>query len=141
MATPSPLPLVYACSGCSDVAQLANSVAVALDHRGIAEMSCISGVGGGVPGLVRKAQSGRPIVALDGCQMHCTAHCLDKAGVSATHHLRLYEQGFKKRRGRRYDDDCVEAVITQLIPIVDALACGDATLDQSDSPVRLTAHH
>ena len=33
MATPSPLPLVYACSGCSDVAQLANSVAVALDHR------------------------------------------------------------------------------------------------------------
>ena len=42
-------PLVYSCSGCSDVAQLANEVAVRLDHAGHAEMSCIAGVGGGVP--------------------------------------------------------------------------------------------
>lgn len=40
------LPLVYACSGCSNVAQLANTIAVRLDRAGLAEMSCIAGVGG-----------------------------------------------------------------------------------------------
>ena len=55
MPNRSELPLIYSCSGCSDVAQLANNTAVALDHAGEFEMSCISGVGGKVAPLVRKA--------------------------------------------------------------------------------------
>ena len=43
------LPLVYSCSGCSSAAQMANQLAVRLDREGLAEMSCIAGVGGGVP--------------------------------------------------------------------------------------------
>lgn len=43
-----PLPLVYACSGCSNVAQLANDLALRLDRARLAEMSCIAGVGGDV---------------------------------------------------------------------------------------------
>ena len=58
---PSTLPLVYACSGCSNVAQLANTLAVRLDRSGVAEMSCIAGVGGHVAALVNKARSGRRI--------------------------------------------------------------------------------
>lgn len=46
------LPLVYSCSGCSSAAQMANYIALKLDHAGDAEMSCISGVGGNVPHLV-----------------------------------------------------------------------------------------
>ncbi|MFC3282033.1 putative zinc-binding protein [Litchfieldella rifensis] len=41
---PLPPALIYSCSGCSDVAQLANEVALRLDHAGVAEMSCIAGV-------------------------------------------------------------------------------------------------
>lgn len=44
-----PRPLVYSCSGCSSAAQLANHVALQLDRRGVAEMSCIAGVGGDGP--------------------------------------------------------------------------------------------
>ena len=51
------LPLVYSCSGCSNVAQLANTLAVRLDRAGLAEMSCIAGVGGRVASLVSKANS------------------------------------------------------------------------------------
>lgn len=40
------LPLVYSCSGCSSAAQMANYMAIQLDKRGDAEMSCIAGVGG-----------------------------------------------------------------------------------------------
>ncbi|MDN3555815.1 putative zinc-binding protein [Halomonas maura] len=107
-------PLVYACSGCSDVAQLANEVALRLDHAGDAEMSCIAGVGGGVPGLVRTARAGRPVVAIDGCQMHCARHCLANADVTPTEHVRLYDQGLKKRKGRRYDEATIAAVTEQV---------------------------
>jgi uncharacterized metal-binding protein len=60
------IPLVYSCSGCSSAAQTANAIAIGLDRRRVAEMSCIAGVGGDVPRLVRTATSGRPVVALDG---------------------------------------------------------------------------
>lgn len=91
------LPLVYACSGCSSVAQLANDCALRLDREGRAQMSCISGVGGGVAPLVRLAQSGRPILALDGCALACVQACLRQAGVVADKHLLLNRAGARKR--------------------------------------------
>jgi len=93
----SALPLVYACSGCSSVAQLANQFAVRLDRSGRAEMSCISGVGGGVAPLVKLARSGRPILALDGCALACVAACLSKVGVTPDRHLILNREGARKR--------------------------------------------
>ncbi|WP_210418618.1 putative zinc-binding protein [Aliikangiella coralliicola] len=93
----SELPLVYSCSGCSNIAQLANQVAVELDRENIAEMSCIAGVGGGVKSLVKKAKSGREIIALDGCQLHCVKSCLANHGVESTYHFTLTEFGIKKR--------------------------------------------
>ena len=91
------LPLVYACSGCSSVAQLANDCALRLDREAKAEMSCISGVGGGVASLVKLARSGRPILALDGCALACVSACLQNAGVKADRHLILNREGAKKR--------------------------------------------
>ena len=75
------LPLVYSCSGCSSAAQMANHLAVQLDRRGVAEMSCIAGVGGNVPSLVKVAQSGRAILALDGCPLECVKNSLAQRGV------------------------------------------------------------
>ncbi len=105
-------PLIYSCSGCSDVAQLANDTAVALDHAEEFEMSCISGVGGKVAPLVRKAQSGRPMLVIDGCQLHCAKSCLENVGVNIpeVHHIKLYELGYKKRYGQSYDKETVDAV-------------------------------
>lgn len=99
------LPLVYSCSGCSSVAQLANQLAVRLDRSGLAEMSCISGVGGGVPALVKRARSGRPILALDGCVLACVRACLAQAGVAPSRHVLLNAHGATKR----YHQDSTEA--------------------------------
>ena len=128
-----PRTLIYACSGCSDVAQLSNSVALRLDHVGEAEMSCIAGVGG-VPGLVRVARSGRPIVAIDGCQMHCASHCLSKAGVMPTEHVKLYEYGLHKRRGRFYDEHTIEEVTTEVKGLIARLPVNaDSQIGESAS--------
>ncbi len=107
------LPLVYACSGCSSVAQAANQLAVKLDRAGKAEMSCISGVGGGVRSLVKTARSGRPVLALDGCALACVKACLTNAGVQPDIHLVLNQLGARKR----YHADCSEAELV----VADAL--------------------
>ena len=107
-------PLIYSCSGCSDVAQLANNVAVRLDHAGEFEMSCISGVGGKVHSLVKTARSGRPITVIDGCPLHCARACLENIGVLPDEHVRLYEFGFKKHYGQSYGDDAVEEVCDEV---------------------------
>ena len=75
-------PLVYSCSGCSSAAQLANHVAVRMDRSGVAEMSCIAGVGGDVASLVKTARSGRPIIALDGCPLVCVKSSLARHGIT-----------------------------------------------------------
>lgn len=92
----SDLPLVYSCSGCSNVAQLANDVAVVLDREGHAQMSCIAGVGGNVKGLVKIAKSGRPILAIDGCKIACVKKVLEIHQIKPSWHLELGSLGLKK---------------------------------------------
>jgi uncharacterized metal-binding protein len=46
------LPVVFACSGCSSSAQLAHYVAVQLDRRGLARMSCVAGLSADVLQIV-----------------------------------------------------------------------------------------
>lgn len=91
------LPLIYSCSGCSNIAQLANQVAIELDREEIAEMSCIAGIGGGVKSIVKKAKSGRKIIALDGCTLHCVKKSLLQHNIESTYHYTLTEYGIKKK--------------------------------------------
>ena len=113
-ATAPQLPLVYSCSGCSSAAQLANHVALQLDRRGLAEMSCIAGVGGDVPYLLKIAQSGRAIVALDGCPLVCVKSCLARHGLTADRHYQLQQYGVKKRQHTDFDVDQAQVVLAQV---------------------------
>ena len=108
------LPLVYACSGCSSAAQLTNHVAIQLDRRGVAEMSCIAGVGGDVPHLLKIMRSGRPIIALDGCPLVCTKSTLARHGVSPMRHYQLQEHGVKKRLHEDFDPVQARDVLEQI---------------------------
>ncbi|KGM53558.1 zinc-binding protein [Lysobacter daejeonensis GH1-9] len=120
------LPLVYSCSGCSSAAQMANQLALRLDRAGEAEMSCIAGVGGGVAGLVRTARSGRAILALDGCVLHCVSACLANAGVTADRHLVLSDYGVRKRKHADFDVAEADAVyMAHVLPVAHALNKGE----------------
>lgn len=122
----SGLALVYACSGCSSVAQLANSCAVRLDREAKAEMSCISGVGGGVASLVKLARSGRPILALDGCALACVSACLQNAGVTPDRHLVLNREGARKRFHADASEEETEQVWQVVLSEIDGMMHGDA---------------
>lgn len=118
----SVFPLVYSCSGCSSAAQMANHIALELDRQGVAEMSCIAGVGGDVPSLVKLATSGRPVVAVDGCPLECVRHCLQRHGVAPDLHWQLAEHGVKKRYHAQFDP-------AQAAPLAQAIAADVVLLD------------
>ncbi len=119
------LPLVYSCSGCSSAAQMANHIAVRLDRLGAAEMSCIAGVGGDVPHLVKIARSGRPILALDGCALECVRSSLAQRGVAPTRHVLLNEQGVKKRYRTDFDADDAERLLQHTLDVVREMRAAD----------------
>ncbi len=116
------LPLVYSCSGCSSAAQMANDLAVRMDRDQVAEMSCIAGVGGDVPALVKIATSGRAIIAIDGCPLYCVKHCLARHDISPTIHLDLTQYGVKKRFHLDYDSDEAEHVWQRILAEVSICA-------------------
>ena len=130
---PDPLPLVYSCSGCSSAAQLANHVALRLDRSGAAEMSCIAGIGGDVPSLLKTARSGRPIIALDGCPLVCVKSSLARHGIVPNWQYQLQQYGVKKRRHEDFDPAQAALVFEQVKADLSAQAPGA-------SPALETAH-
>ena len=130
-------PLVYACSGCSSAAQLANHVAVRMDRIGVAEMSCIAGVGGDVPSLLKTARSGRPIVALDGCPLVCVKSSLARHGITADRHYQLQHYGVRKRQHEDFDPAQAQAVLERVK--ADLSAADEAVKDASERALAATA--
>lgn len=128
----SKLPLVYSCSGCSSAAQMANQLAIRLDREGLAEMSCIAGVGGGVPGLVKTAQSGRPVLAIDGCPMACVRSCLSLVKVQANQHILLSDFHVRKQKHADFSLDQYELIFqTEVRPATLALTVVEERLQNS----------
>ncbi|MCZ7527935.1 MAG: putative zinc-binding protein [Acidimicrobiia bacterium] len=119
MTDKSSLPLVYSCSGCSSSAQMSNHFAIALDRRGLAEMSCIAGVGGDVPSLVKvarkAAETGRPIIAIDGCALTCVQHALARHGIEPTVAHELQNHEVRKIKGQDFDPDEANEVFERVI--------------------------
>lgn len=93
---------------------MANYLAVQLDRRGVAEMSCIAGVGGDVPALVRVALSGRPIVGIDGCALHCVKNTLARHGVEAAVHVTLSDSGVKRKQHQDFDPEQARELLEEL---------------------------
>ena len=120
-------PLVYSCSGCSSAAQLANQVALQMDRLGIAEMSCIAGVGGDVPHLLKPAHSGRPIIALDGCPLACVRSCLARHGINPARHYQLQQYGVKKRYHQDFDPQQAKKVLERITFDLQSETTGRAT--------------
>jgi uncharacterized metal-binding protein len=88
--------VVYACSGCSDTGELADRIARRLAHEGVAQMSCLAGIGGQVKCLVARAETAKRILVIDGCPLACARHTFERAGFSNIEHLKLHVIGFRK---------------------------------------------
>lgn len=118
---PENKPIVYSCSGCSSAAQMANYIAVRLDRMGLAEMSCIAGVGGNVKKLVKTAVSGRKIIAIDGCPLACSKACLNNHTVRPDVHIDLSTLGVSKKQHEDFDVAEAGRILTNIESLVNNL--------------------
>lgn len=90
--------LIFACSGCADVGELADQAARKLSRDGAGKMFCLAGIGGRVSGIVKSTEAAQSILAIDGCPLDCTRKTLELAGFTKVSHLRLSDMGFEKGR-------------------------------------------
>lgn len=107
-------PIIYSCSGCSSAAQMANYIAVKIDRKEIAEMSCIVGVGGNVKKLVKAAKSGRKIIAIDGCPLACSKACLSNHSLTPDLHIELTHYGVPKRNHEDFNQEQADGLLQMI---------------------------
>jgi uncharacterized metal-binding protein len=91
-------PVVFACAGCSAAGRLAYDLALELDRRQTAEMSCLAGLAAELKPFTRLV-GGRPVWAVDGCPIECARAIFARLGRPIDYHIRLAEYDVRKKTG------------------------------------------
>jgi len=122
--TPGPAAkvVVYACSGASNLGQLANEIALRLDRLGLAELACLTEVGAEDGGALGSNE--RPVLSISGCASGCCAAMLARHGVEPVRSVVLAERGVAKAKHVLVDGEGTERVfgqvLAELAPFLDA---------------------
>jgi uncharacterized metal-binding protein len=90
--------MILACSGGSNVGQLANQAAVELTQEGFGKIYCLAGIGGHVSGFVQSAKDVSEMVVIDGCATCCSKATLEHAEVPIKSYLILTDLGIEKNK-------------------------------------------
>jgi len=88
--------LIFTCSGCSDLGEIADRTGRQLSKDGIGKMSCLAGIGAGISGFIASAKGACKVLAINGCPVDCAKKSMEKAGVQNFIHLRLTDLGLEK---------------------------------------------
>lgn len=107
----APEVIVYACSGASNLGQLANEIAVRLDRLGLAELACLTEVGAGDG----QTAPSRPVLAISGCASGCCADMLARHGIEPARTILLAERGVMKAKHVLVDGEESERVFGQVL--------------------------
>ena len=97
MCTPSnfALPVVYTCSGATNLAQLANDIGLWLHQQGHARLSALAGLAGAQRLHIEALGNAPSVVAIDGCGQQCVRRCLANYQVSPRWHINLESIGIE----------------------------------------------
>ena len=89
--------LLFACSGGSNVGQISNDAAKALDQLGQGSFFCLIGVGAQLPNFIeRTKKEGTTVVAIDGCSVACAKKALENVGATADVYVDVTALGIEK---------------------------------------------
>lgn len=88
--------VLLCCSGVADTAEIGDRAARLLNREGVARMSCLAGIGGGVQLILDNVKRAILILAIDGCDSDCAKKVLEQAGFNDFIHLRVTDLGMVK---------------------------------------------
>jgi len=115
--------LIFACSGASNVGQLANGVAQQLAKNGEGSMSCIAAIGAHLDGFVVSARDCDQLIVLDGCERNCALLTFQQVEVKPHVHLTFTDQGFEKKHGEGTSEAELRRAYDLVIEKMKANAC------------------
>ena len=110
------LPLVYACAGCSAAGRLAYDIALELQRRGVAEMSCLAGVGAAKPHFLKQLNN-REVWVIDGCPIECAVGIFAQQRRNVDVYIQLHDLGVRKSSAAPAEmdfDQMLQAVLRQI---------------------------
>jgi uncharacterized metal-binding protein len=96
--TPSGNLMILACSGGSNVGQLANQASVELTQEGFGKIFCLAGIGAHLSGFVQSAKDVQDLIVIDGCDVGCSKGILAQAEVPLKNYLVLTDMGIEKNK-------------------------------------------
>ncbi len=105
---------VVACSGASNVGQIANQAAIELAKENVAGFFCVAGVGGHIPGMVKSAKEAGLMIAIDGCPVQCAAKTLQHAEIEPAVQIIVTELGIEKSQDLFADEKACSKVIEKV---------------------------
>ena len=109
---------IFACSGASNVGQIANKIAVELTKQEVGKMMCTVGIGGRINGLLKSAEGSERLIAIDGCPLNCTKETLELAGFTPDRHIVISELGIKKNKDLDLKDEEVKEAMDKVKEIL-----------------------
>jgi uncharacterized metal-binding protein len=87
---------VVACSGASNVGQIANNAAIELAKEKIAGFFCLAGVGAHIEGMVKSGREADLMISIDGCPVQCAAKTLQHAEIEPAIQIIVTDLGIEK---------------------------------------------
>lgn len=87
---------IVACSGASNVGQIANQAAIELTKEKVGGFFCLAGVGAHIKGMVKVGKEADLVVAIDGCPVQCAAKTLQHAEIDPAIQVIVTDLGIEK---------------------------------------------
>ena len=108
-------PLIFCCSGASNVGALSYLAAIRLAQEGSGNFSCIAGIGGNIPPMIRAAKEAQERIVIDGCPTGCARRIMDSNLIPIDRYAIVTELGIKKTHDFDVDDSDVDIIAKEVI--------------------------
>jgi len=105
---------VVACSGASNVGQIANQAAIDLAKQKVAGFFCLAGVGAHIKGMVKSGKEADLMVSIDGCPVQCAAKTLQHAEIEPAIQIIVTELGIEKSHDIALDEKVCSRVVEKV---------------------------
>lgn len=111
---------VVACSGASNVGQIANNAAIELAREKVAGFFCLAGVGAHIEGMVKSGREADLMISIDGCPVQCAAKTLQHAEIEPAIQIIVTDLGIEKSHKMALNQGDCEQVVKR---VKDELSC------------------
>jgi len=112
--TGQPGRLIFCCSGASNVGALSYLASIRLAQEGSGNFSCIAGIGGNIPPMIRAAKDAQERIVIDGCPTGCARRIMDSNLVPVDRYVIVTELGIIKTHDFDVDDCDVDIIVKEV---------------------------